>query len=84
VIEPSPRQVLYALVAAGFLLVVAVLVVAAGVTGLVPVWWTAATAVGLTLLSIWCAVNWRRTGPVLAGAVAYFLIWAIGTSIVAS
>lgn len=82
--EPSPRQVLYALVAAGFLLVVAVLVVGAGVTGLVPVWWTVATAVGLTLLSIWCVLNWRRTMPVLFGAIAYFLVWAIGTSIVAS
>lgn len=82
--EPSPRQVLYALVAGGFLLVVAGLVVGAAVSGLVPTWWTVATGAGVALLSTWSVLNWRRTAPVLSGAIGLFLIWAIGTLIVAS
>lgn len=81
--EPSPRQVLYALVAGGFLLVVAALVVGAAVSGLVPSWWTVATGVGVALLSIWSALNWRRTVPVLLGAIGLFVLWTIGTLIVA-
>ncbi len=81
--EPSPRQVLYALVAGGFLLVVAGLVVGAAVSGLVPTWWTVATGLGVTLLSVWSALNWRRTAPVLLGAIGLFLLWTIGTLIVA-
>lgn len=82
--EPTPRQVLYALVAGGFLLVVAALVVGAAVSGLVPAWWTVSTAVALTAFSGWAALNWRRTAAVLIGAIALFLAWAIGTLIVAT
>jgi hypothetical protein len=84
VTEPSPRQVLYAVVAGGFLLVVAALVVGAAVSGLVPTWWTMVTAVGIALLSIWSARNWRRTVPVLLGAIGLFILWTIGTLIVSS
>jgi hypothetical protein len=82
--EPTPRQVLYALVAAGFLLVVLALVVAGAVSGLVPVWWTAATGIALATLSLWSALNWRRTSGVLLGSIGLFLAWTIGTLIVAS
>ena len=82
--EPSPRQVLYALVAGGFLLVVAVLVVGAAVAGLVPSWWTWATGVGVVLAGVWFALNWRRTAVVLLGAIGLFLCWTIGTLILAT
>lgn len=81
---PNPRQVLYAAVAGCFLVTVAVLVVGAAVTGLVPVWWTALTGGGLALVALWSAYNWRRTGPVLLGSIGIFVIWTIGTLIVAT
>jgi hypothetical protein len=84
VTEPTPRQVLYALVGGGFLLVVAALVVGAAVSGLVPAWWTVVTGVAVVSLSVWSALNWRRTAPVLLGAIGLFLVWAIGTLVVAS
>lgn len=82
--EPTPRQVLYALVAGGFLFVVAALVAGAAVSGLVPAWWTVVTGVAVVALSVWSALNWRRTAPVLLGAIGLFLVWAIGTLVVAS
>ena len=82
--ESSPRQVLYAAVAACFLVVVALLIVAGAVTGLVPAWWTATLGGSLVLLAVWSGYNWRRTGPVLLGSIGFFVIWAIGTLIVAT
>jgi hypothetical protein len=84
VTEPSPRQVLYALVAGGFLAVVAILVIGAAVSGLVPVWWTTVTGVVLGATSIWAAINWRKTAIVLSASIGLFLIWTIGTLIVAT
>jgi len=84
VTDPSPRQLLYALVAAGFLVVVVVLVVGAAVTGLVPTWWTVATGTVWGLVTVWAGVNWRRTWVVLFSAILLFLVWTIGTLIVAS
>lgn len=81
--EPTPRQVLYALVAGGFLLVVAGLVAGAAVSGLVPTWWTVATGATVALVSIWSAANWRRTARVLLGAIGIFLLWTVGTLILA-
>lgn len=81
--EPTPRQVLYALVAGGFLLVVAVLVIGAAVAGLVPGWWTGVMAIGLFGFSIWGVVNWRRTWSLLLGSIGLFVLWTIGTLIVA-
>ncbi len=77
--EPSPRQVLYALVAAGFLLVVMILVIGAAVAGLAPPWWTATMVMIVIGVGIWSGLNWRRTGPVLLGSIGIFLLWAIGT-----
>ena len=81
--EPTPRQVLYALVAGGFLIVVAVLVVGAAVAGLVPVLWTVALVVALVVAAVWTARNWRRTGPVLILAIGLFLVWTVGTLLLA-
>ncbi len=81
--EPSPRQVLYALVAAGFLAVVAILIVGAAVAGLVPVWWSIVMAACLLAIAIWSAINWRRTAPVLLVSIGLLVIWAAGTLIVA-
>lgn len=77
--EPSPRQVLYALVAVGFLLVVAVLVAGGAVSGIVPGWWSAAMAVAVIVSAAWMSFQWRRTGRLLLVAIGLFLIWMIGT-----
>ena len=82
-IEPTPRQVLYALVSAGLVIVVLVFVVGAALSGLAPAWWTV-TVVGLVVVaSIWMAMHWERTGPVLAIAIGLFVVWMIGTLVVA-
>jgi hypothetical protein len=81
--EPSPRQVLYALVSAGFVLVVLVFVVGAAISGLSPTWWTVTVAVLIAFASVWMARHWERTGPMLAIAIGLFLLWMIGTLIVA-
>ena len=82
--EPSPRQVLYALVAGGFVLVVGVLIGGAAVAGLVPMWWTIVTTLGAISVAAWSAFNWRRTAMVLVLAIGLFLAWAIGTLILAA
>lgn len=79
--EPSPRQVLYALVAAGFVVVVIILTVGAAVAGLVPAWWSWAMAAAITAVSAWMALNWRRTGLALVLAIGLFLMWMVGTLI---
>jgi len=81
--EPSPRQALYALVAGGFLAVVAILTVGAAVAGLVPAWWTIVMAACLLAIAIWSAFNWRRTAPFLLVSIGLLVIWAAGTLIVA-
>lgn len=81
--EPTPRQVLYALVAAGFLLVVAVLVAGGAISGAVPVWWSVVMGVSVALSAGWMVFKWRRTGPVLLVAIGLFLVWMIGTLVAA-
>ena len=76
--EPTPRQVLYALVAAGFWLVTLVLTAGAAVAGLTPTWWTITLLVFLALGGIWMAISWRNTGPVLVVALVLFAPWLIG------
>ncbi|MEX1003940.1 MAG: hypothetical protein WD990_07465 [Acidimicrobiia bacterium] len=77
--EPTERQVLYALVAAAWFVVVAVLAVVAAVVGLSPTAWT------ITFAGIWFvaatlgAVQWRRTARLLLLSVAVFVLWAAGT-----
>lgn len=77
--QPTPRQVLYALVAAGFVLVVAVLTIGGAVSGITPTWWTVVLAALVVISGVWMAFNWRRTGVVLAIAIGLFLMWMIGT-----
>ena len=81
--EPSPRQVLYALVAGGFLLVVAILVIGAALAGLVPIWWTWASGVAVVLAGAWSAVDWRKTATILVVSIGLFLLWVVGTLILA-
>lgn len=72
------RRVLYALVAAGFTLVVAVLAIAAIVYAIGPGWWSWATLGLLAVLAGVGAVRWRRTGFVLGSSVGVFVVWTIG------
>jgi hypothetical protein len=76
---PTPRQVLYALVSAGFLIVTVVLTAGAAFAGLVPPWWTAAMVLLTTVAGFWSGFNWRRTGPVLLTAIGLLLVWVVGT-----
>lgn len=80
--EPTPRQVLYALVSGGFLFVVLVLVVGAAIAGLVPLWWTITMLAALLISSVWSAIHWRRTAPVLLISIGMFAVWTVGTLIV--
>ena len=82
--EPTPRQVLYALVAGGFLVIVAVLTVAGAAAGLVPTWWSGLLALGIAVGGTWTAQNWRNTVGVLSVAIGLFIVWLIGTLSLAS
>ncbi|MGD2043807.1 MAG: hypothetical protein PVJ28_09180 [Acidimicrobiia bacterium] len=82
--ETTPRQVLYALVAAGFVIVVVILTIGAASAGLVPTWWSAVLAFTIALASTWMAQNWRRTGQTLLIAIGIFLFWMVGTLVLAS
>jgi hypothetical protein len=81
--EPTPRQVLYALVAGGFVVVVAILAVGGAVAGLVPSWWSVMLAVGLIGVSVWGSLHWRRTGLLLSLAIGLFVVWMVGTLMLA-
>ena len=81
--EPTPRQVLYALVAGGFVVVVVILTIGAAAAGLVPTWWTVTLAVMSVAMGIWMALSWRRTGPVLLAGIGLFVVWTVGTLILA-
>lgn len=80
---PTPRQVLYALVAGGFVLIAAVLSVGAASAGIVPPWWSGVMAVAIGGGALWMALNWRRTGPVLLIGMGLFVLWMVGTLLVA-
>lgn len=82
--ETSPRQVLYALVAAGFVLVVVVLTIGAASAGIVPTWWSAVLAFTIAIAGTWMAQNWRRTGQTLLIAIGIFLFWMVGTLLLAN
>jgi len=79
VTEPTPRQVLYALVAGGFVIVVAILTIGGAMAGLVPAWWSVVLGLLIAIAAIWIAFRWRRTGPVLLIAIGLFLVWMVGT-----
>jgi hypothetical protein len=69
------------LVAAGFIAVVAVLVAGAAVAGLVPTWWTIVTSLAVVATTLWVALRWRKTAPVLAASIGLLICWVIGTLI---
>ena len=79
---PSERQVLYALVAAGFVVVVAVLVVGAAYAGLVPAWWSVVAGVATVIVGATSALRWRDTRFVLLSSIMLFLAWTVGTLLV--
>lgn len=81
---PTPRQVLYALVAGGLLVVVAVLVVGAAAARLVPPWWTGFMAAVWAAGAATVAWRWRRTALVLAVGTGLFLVWMVGTLVARS
>lgn len=82
--EPTPRQVLYALVAGGFFVIVAVLTIGAAAAGISPVWWTWTMGGLVVVLGAWSGFNWRKTAVVLLLSIGLFLAWTIGTLIVAT
>lgn len=77
------RRVLYALVAAGFLAVVAVLIGGAAAVGLVPGWWTVGTTTAWLMTAGLLAVEWRNTRRALFSTIALFLAWTVGTLLLA-
>ena len=79
---PSERQVLYALVAGGFVVVVAVLVVGAAYAGLVPTWWSVVAGVATLVVGGLSALRWRDTRFVLLASILLFLGWTVGTLLV--
>lgn len=76
---PTPRQVLYALVASGFVVIVVVLTIGGAAAGLVPNWWSATLGLGIAIGSTWMAQNWRHTAGVLGVAIGLFVAWLVGT-----
>jgi hypothetical protein len=77
--EPTERQVLYALVAAGFLAVVGGLTIVSWTTGLSPTLWLAVMSAIWVAAVGYCTVRWRQTGRVLFVSIATFVVWAVGT-----
>lgn len=77
--EVSERQVLYALVAAGFLAVVLALIVVAATSGLSPAWWTVTVGSLWGVGTVYSAVRWKATGRILMVAIGTLVIWTIGT-----
>lgn len=77
--EPTARQVLYALVALGFHIVVGVLIIGAATADLVTWTATVAWAIVWTAGLVWGVFRWRRTVQVLAMSIALFAIWTIAT-----
>lgn len=82
--QTTPRQVLYALVSAGLVMVTAVLAGGAAVAGIVPTWWTVALGVGLAAATVYLTLRWRNTAVVLLIAVGLFIVWMVGTLILAA
>ena len=82
--EPTPRQVLYALVAAGLMVVVLILIVGAAGAGLVPFWWTALGGLAWIAGTVWSAFFWRRTGRMLMVSIGLLAIWFAVTLVVAN
>lgn len=80
--ETTPRQVLYGLVAGGFVVVVIVLTIGGAASGIVPMWWSAVMALAIMLAISWITANWRSTGSTLGVGIGLFLLWMVGTLLV--
>ena len=76
---PTERQVLYALVAAAWFIVVAVLAIVAAVVGLSPAVWTIAFSCAWLVAAVVGFARWRRTSRLLALSLLVFVLWAAGT-----
>jgi hypothetical protein len=76
------RQVLYALVGAGFLVVVGILIGGAAAVGLAPAWWTIVMTIGWVAVAVVVVMDWRNTRRVLLLTILLFLAWTVGTLIV--
>lgn len=81
--DPSPRQVLYALVAGGFVGVVLVLTLGAAASGITPIWWTIALSAMVLIVSLWMMLNWQKTATMLTVAIGLFVLWLVGTLLTA-
>jgi hypothetical protein len=71
------------LVAAGFVVVVMILTIGAAAAGLVPTWWSGSLGLAIALAATWIAQNWRKTGSVLLVAIGLFVVWLVGTLLLA-
>lgn len=80
--EATPRQVLYALVAAGFVGVTLVLTVGAATAGLTPVWWSVTSGLALLAVSVYLLARWRRTVTALGLAIGLLVAWVVGTLVI--
>jgi len=80
--EPTPRQVLYALVAAGFVGVTLVLIVGAAAAGLTPVWWSICSGAALLAVTAYLLLRWRRTATALGLAIGLLVVWVVGTLVI--
>lgn len=80
--QPTERQVLYALVAAGFLGVIGFLITGAAVAGAVPIWWTIVMGMALGTVAVWTAITWRQTARVLLTSVGLLVVWLVGTLLI--
>jgi hypothetical protein len=81
--EVTERTVLYSLVSAGFMVVVAVLIVGAAAAGVAPQWWTAMSAMIWVVCAVAGGLRWKRTRFVLSASILVFVIWTVGTLLVA-
>lgn len=77
--RPTPRQVLYGLVAAAFHVVVGVL--GWGSAGLAPSWWNWGLAALWLTVGGFLVARWRRTGLALALTIGEFVAWTVGAAI---
>lgn len=77
--EPSPRQLLYAMVAAGFHVVVGVLVI--GSAPLAPPWWTTTMVLLWIVIAGTLALRWRRTVLALSVSLGGFIAWTVGAAV---
>lgn len=81
--DPTPRQVLYALVGGGFLSIVGLLTVGGAVARFVPIWWTAIMTLLVLGAGVWTVVRWRDTSRVLMISIGLLVLWMVGTLLLA-